>query len=75
MSHVSGILDSTPWRTGALASCLVAALAGCGQKGALFIPTGPEAADRATLPQTLMPPFGRSEVPAASDAPTSPRQP
>lgn len=30
-------------------------LAACGQKGDLFIPSGPAAAQRATLPQTLAP--------------------
>ncbi|MFM8690911.1 MAG: LPS translocon maturation chaperone LptM [Limnohabitans sp.] len=30
-------------------------LTGCGQKGALTLPTQPEAADRARLPQTLNP--------------------
>jgi predicted small lipoprotein YifL len=30
-------------------------LAGCGQKGALYLPTGDAGAGRATLPQTLRP--------------------
>ncbi len=30
-------------------------LAACGQKGALFIPTEPEASDRAVFPQVLVP--------------------
>ncbi len=30
-------------------------LAGCGQKGDLFLPTGPAAQNRATLPQTVTP--------------------
>jgi predicted small lipoprotein YifL len=30
-------------------------LAACGQKGALYMPTGEAAANRATLPQTLNP--------------------
>ncbi len=33
----------------------MAALAGCGQKGDLYLPTGPAAQNRATLPQTLSP--------------------
>ncbi|MEY4265844.1 MAG: Prokaryotic lipoprotein-attachment site, partial [Pseudomonadota bacterium] len=32
----------------------MAALAGCGQSGALYLPTEPAAAQRATLPQTLI---------------------
>lgn len=32
-----------------------ASLAGCGQRGPLYLPQGPEAAQRATLPQTLDP--------------------
>lgn len=39
----------------ALAVGGVAALMGCGQKGALYLPTGEAAAGRATLPQTLNP--------------------
>jgi len=30
-------------------------LAGCGQKGPLFLPTGAAAANRATLPETIKP--------------------
>ncbi|WP_137896875.1 lipoprotein, partial [Ramlibacter sp. 2FC] len=30
-------------------------LSGCGQKGPLYLPTEPAAAQRATLPQTLIP--------------------
>ncbi|WP_353366184.1 lipoprotein [Acidovorax sp. FG27] len=41
-------------RTIALAAS-VAAIAGCGQRGPLFLPTEPAAAQRATLPQTLTP--------------------
>ena len=39
----------------ALALGGVAILMGCGQKGALYLPTGEAAAGRATLPQTLGP--------------------
>jgi len=38
--------------------CLVAGtlgLAACGQRGALYLPTDPAAADRATLPDLLTP--------------------
>jgi predicted small lipoprotein YifL len=40
-------------------------LVGCGQKGPLFLPTEPAAANRATLPETLLP---GALTPAASDA-------
>ena len=33
----------------------VFAFAGCGQKGALYLPTEPAAANRATLPEALNP--------------------
>jgi predicted small lipoprotein YifL len=33
----------------------VLSLGGCGQPGALYLPTEPAAAQRATLPQTLTP--------------------
>jgi predicted small lipoprotein YifL len=38
-----------------LALSMVFGLAACGQKGALFIPTDPEASDRAVFPQVLVP--------------------
>lgn len=41
-------------RTFALALC-AASLAACGQRGPLFLPTAPEAAQRASLPETLRP--------------------
>jgi predicted small lipoprotein YifL len=41
-------------------------LAGCGQKGPLFLPTDPAARDRATLPELLKP----SPKPAAPDGST-----
>ncbi|MGB3071121.1 MAG: lipoprotein [Ottowia sp.] len=40
-------------------------LAGCGQKGPLFIPNTPPAAERATLPQTV---FGQPARPASAPA-------
>ena len=51
-------------------------LSACGQKGPLYLPTDPAAAQRATLPQTV---FGGGSAPAkpapaASAAPT-PRPP
>lgn len=41
-------------RTFVLATC-AAAIAGCGQRGPLYLPSEPEAANRATLPETLNP--------------------
>ncbi len=48
----------------AIAASLILAgpLAGCGQKGPLYIPHTPAAAQRATLPQTV---FGGGQPPAA----------
>ncbi|RYE42740.1 MAG: hypothetical protein EOP24_31355 [Hyphomicrobiales bacterium] len=56
-------------RTIALAAS-AAALAACGQRGPLFLPTEPAAAQRATLPQTLnpVPSTTQSPTPAASPA-------
>lgn len=58
-----------PWlqRTVALAPALFAAgfLGGCGQKGPLFVPHTPVAAQRATLPQTA---FGGAGAPPAATA-------
>ncbi len=48
----------------AMAVLAAAALGACGQKGQLFIPRTPAAAQRATLPQTV---FG-----GAAAAPTAP---
>jgi predicted small lipoprotein YifL len=45
-------------------------LSGCGQRGPLYIPKDPAAANRATLPQTV---FGRaSAAPAARTTPPLP---
>ncbi|MDP3229810.1 MAG: lipoprotein [Acidovorax sp.] len=43
-----------------------AALAGCGQRGPLFLPSDSSASQRATLPQTLTP--GGSALPAEAPA-------
>ncbi|MDR6536223.1 LPS translocon maturation chaperone LptM [Variovorax soli] len=50
------------------------ALAGCGQKGALYLPTDPAAKNRATLPGLLVPRSGSNDDaasagPAAAPAP------
>ena len=39
----------------ALAGGMASGLSGCGQRGALYLPTEPAAQDRATLPQILTP--------------------
>ena len=55
------------------ASLSGALLAGCGQKGPLFLPTGEVAAGRASLPQTLRPTAVEPANPAS--APTGAAQP
>ncbi len=57
MLRVFQILDSVllPRFGLVLGAVVVALLAGCGQKGPLFIPSGEPAAARATLPESLMP--------------------
>jgi predicted small lipoprotein YifL len=64
MSNVSRILVSVPARRLALAALVVGALAGCGQKGPLFLPSDTAAPTRATLPQTLNPAADHSRPPA-----------
>ena len=60
-------------RTFALALC-AASLAACGQRGPLFLPTAPEAAQRASLPETLRPKLGDDASDGAETAP-APQQP
>ncbi|MFN9473974.1 LPS translocon maturation chaperone LptM [Acidovorax sp.] len=48
-----------------------AALAGCGQRGPLYLPSGPAAAQRATLPETLTPGAAPSTATSAPQAPAS----
>ena len=48
------------------------ALAGCGQKGPLYFPTDPAAAQRATLPTVLKAPFSRGETPPATGSTPAP---
>jgi predicted small lipoprotein YifL len=55
MSSVEQILVTAPRGVLVLAASVVALLGGCGQKGALYLPTGEAAANRATLPQALNP--------------------
>jgi hypothetical protein len=50
-----------------------AGLIGCGQPGALYLPTEPSAVNRATLPETLLRPFKNPATqPALNTAPTLP---
>jgi predicted small lipoprotein YifL len=51
---------------------LAAALAGCGQKGPLYLPDTPAAAQRATLPQTV---FGGATGKAPARTQTTPVPP
>lgn len=79
MVHCLTILVSGPTRVGervrrtlsgvALALVLVA----CGQQGPLYLPTDAAAANRATLPQTLLPKLTPTPAPDATAAP--PAQP
>jgi len=52
---------------------LLAAAAACGQRGPLYLPTEPAAANRATLPQVLVPALPR-EGGAAKDTEATPSQ-
>jgi len=69
MLNVRQILVSAPARAVLMVSLAVAAagLSACGQRGPLFLPTDPAAAQRATLPQLLTPggPRPASETEAA----------
>lgn len=70
MLNLRQILVSARART-ALMVCLAvgaAGLAACGQKGALYLPDDPAAAQRATLPQ-LLTPGGLNATPSAETAP------
>jgi len=74
MLNVRQILVSTRARA-ALMVCLVAgttALVACGQRGALYLPTDPAAAGRATLPQLMTPESLRSSSSSSSEAAPAP---
>ncbi|MHB1121538.1 MAG: LPS translocon maturation chaperone LptM [Ramlibacter sp.] len=73
MLNVFRILVSAPRLRLALAAGAVGVLAGCGQKGPLFLPTDAAAAQRATLPQTLTPARAASAPPSGIATP-APRQ-
>jgi predicted small lipoprotein YifL len=72
MSSVEQILVIASPRTLVLAASVVALLGGCGQKGALYLPTGEAAANRATLPQALNPAGVAAPVVPASPASAPP---
>lgn len=57
MLNVSRILVSGAARTvgGVALASTLALLAACGQRGPLYLPTDPAAAQRATLPETVLP--------------------
>jgi predicted small lipoprotein YifL len=69
MSSVEQILVIAPRSALVLAASVVVMLGGCGQKGALYLPTGEAAANRATLPQALNP--TGIAAPVVPDAPAS----
>jgi predicted small lipoprotein YifL len=48
-------------------------LSGCGQRGPLYLPTDPAAANRATLPDLLVP--GVLQAPITDPAPATPAAP
>ena len=55
MATISTMTRQILGRRTLLALSMAFALVGCGQKGALFIPTDPEASERAVFPQVLVP--------------------
>ena len=67
MATISTMTRQILGRRTLLALSMAFALVGCGQKGPLFIPTDPEASERAVFPQVL--------VPDSRPAPTSTPQP
>jgi predicted small lipoprotein YifL len=75
MSRVFQILVSARASRLALAASVVGALAGCGQRGPLYLPTGEAAASRATLPQILMPAVRPASAPPATGTASPVRTP
>jgi predicted small lipoprotein YifL len=67
LQHIRQILVST-----SVLAAGVAALAGCGQKGALTLPTEPAAVQRATLLQSMRPATATSAPRAGTSAPRTP---
>lgn len=72
MSNLQRILGSGPRAGWLCAAGAVLVLAGCGQRGPLYLPTEPAAANRATLPQVLTP-GGPPTAPAPAPAPGAPQ--
>jgi predicted small lipoprotein YifL len=76
MTKFPAILCSAPVLRGACLAAALAALAGCGQKGPLYLPTDAAAAGRATLPQILLPSGSPSvPTPATGTVSTQPTPP
>ena len=55
MATISTMTRQILGRRTLLALSMAFGLVACGQKGALFIPTDPEASERAVFPQVLVP--------------------
>ncbi|MFT4248012.1 MAG: lipoprotein [Pseudomonas sp.] len=70
MSNLLRILGSRLARAACGVGLLAAlsAVAACGQRGPLYLPTEPAAAHRATLPQVLIPGLQRDGAAAKPDA-------
>ncbi|MDO4794972.1 MAG: lipoprotein [Brachymonas sp.] len=68
MLKIRTIVKSAAW-----AACALG-LSACGQKGDLYLPTEPEAAQRATLPRSVLPVRLRAQpAPLPSSAPSQPQ--
>jgi predicted small lipoprotein YifL len=61
-------IAATLLRNVVIASAALGLLAGCGQRGSLYIPAAPEAAQRGTIVDTLIKPA----APASSDSNSAP---
>ena len=59
----------------ALALALATLVAACGQKGPLYLPDTPAAAQRATLPQTVFGGSGKAAPAPSASAPLPPALP
>lgn len=71
------ILGRGPWLRLACVAATLLATAGCGQRGPLYLPTDPAAANRATLPELLNPArvARPAQTPAAGQPGTAGRVP
>lgn len=73
MTKFLRILGSACALRAACAVAVLAATAGCGQRGPLYLPNDPAAAGRATLPEIIVPLGGPSiPTPQTSTLPTQP---